>query len=113
MKKISIEQHIEATMNSLDGAGRATPAPFLLTRINAGLLKNDADQNFWSRAFGLISKPQIAFAGILLVAMINIAIIAISNTKKGKSVAEQTVTDNRDEFALNVTSIYDVENQEP
>lgn len=111
MQKPSVEKLVEETINSFDGAKRAAAKPFLLTRVLARMQSTDDTQNFWSRAGSFLSKPGVALAGLLFILLANAAII-MSNTNDANSTA-QGLTSSKDEFAINVISIYDTENQEP
>jgi hypothetical protein len=111
MQKKSIEKLVEETINSFDGAERSGPKPFLFTRIYARM-QNQADpQNIWTRAGSFLSSPRVALAGLLLILTLNATII-IKNTNEENSIVQNT-TVAKDEFAINVISIYDTENQEP
>ncbi len=111
MQKKSIEKLVEATINSFDGAERAAAKPFLLTRIYARM-QNQADtQNIWTSTGSFLSSPRVALAGLLLILALNATII-IRNTNEENSIVQNT-TAVKDEFAINVISIYDTENQEP
>ena len=64
-----IQQEIEQTLQSLDGAKRAEANPFLFTRIKARLNKK---ANGWEEGiFSFVSKPVIAVAILLLVMAVN------------------------------------------
>ena len=52
------DQELEAILNSLDGIQKATPQPFLYTRLMARMQR--ADDNAWSRALQFVSKPAFA-----------------------------------------------------
>ncbi len=103
---------IEAVINSFNGAERATPAPYLLTRINARLAK-EKKYNFWSRISAVISKPLVAGSGIAVFIAVNFWIVATLTNTTSKTVTTQLPTGAKYEFAINVSSIYDIENQEP
>lgn len=111
MQKSSIEKLVDETINSLDGAGRAEAKPFLLTRIYARMQNENDAQSFWSRAGSFLSMPRVALAGLLLIVILNVTIILQRSGDTTNTV--QNTTAAKDEFAINVVSIYDVENQEP
>jgi hypothetical protein len=67
--KEKIQQEIEQTLQSLDGAKRAEANPFLFTRIRARMDKKS--NNGWERAFSFLSKPAIAVAIVVLVMAVN------------------------------------------
>jgi len=112
MQKSSIEKLVEDTINSFDGASKAEAKPFLLTRIYARMQQGQAaSQNVWMRAASFLSTPRVALTGLLLIILLNATII-IKNTS-GSGNAVQNTSTVKDEFAINVISIYDIENQEP
>ena len=111
MQKKSIEKLVEETINSFDGAERAAAKPFLLTRINARMQNQPGTQNIWSWASSFLSNPRVALAGLLLILTLNATII-IKNTNEENNIVQNTAAV-KDEFAINVISIYDTENQEP
>lgn len=63
------EQELETILNSLDGIQKASPQPFLYTRLMARMQR--ADDNAWSRALQLVSKPAFALGLIIVFLMIN------------------------------------------
>ncbi|MEO6584563.1 MAG: hypothetical protein ABIO05_09580, partial [Ferruginibacter sp.] len=77
--KNKIEQQIEETLHSIDGLQRATPSPFLVTRINARMQQSTAEQNsIWYKLGILLSRPSIAFATLLVLLLINTVVINIA-----------------------------------
>ncbi len=111
MHQKPIEQLIAETINSFDGAKRAEVKPFLLTRILARMQADAEADNIWTRAGAFLSRPAVALAGILLIVLVNVAII-VSNSNETNSTVQQ-LSSSKDEFAINVISIYDTENLEP
>ena len=110
MQKHNIEKLVEETINSFDGAKRAESNPFLPTKIFARLRDREDVQNAWSKAGSFLSRPAVALTGLLLIILVNVAII-INNKEDNNTI--QNLTSVKDEFAINVISIYDNENQEP
>jgi hypothetical protein len=111
MQKSSIEKLVDETINSLNGAVRAEAKPFLLTRIYARMQNEAGLQNIWTRAAAFLTTPRVALAGLLLIVILNVTIIMQRSAGPANTV--QNSTSAKDEFAINVVSIYDVENQEP
>ncbi|MEP7164972.1 MAG: hypothetical protein ABI741_09760 [Ferruginibacter sp.] len=111
MEKKSIDKLVEETINSFDGAERASTKPFLLTRIYARMQNQPGTPNIWARAAAFLSMPRVALAGLLLILALNAAII-IKKTNADNITVQNTAVI-KDEFAINVISIYDIENQEP
>jgi hypothetical protein len=76
-------------------------------------MKADDAPNFWSRAGALLSRPKVAGAGLAVFVLMNILVVnSLAKKNTSASVATQ-VSQNKYDFAINVSSIYDIENQEP
>ena len=114
MKKENLDKLVEDTLNSLDGSARATPAPFLLTRIRARMTNQRAPLSLWERAGIFLTKPVAAFGLVALVLVMNFYIIASSFSNNSNGFATQNTLLNTDEYSLNSTSsLYDFENNQP
>jgi hypothetical protein len=99
-----IQQEVDKTLSSLGGANRATPRPFLFTRVMANL-KND-EKNFWSSALAFLSRPTVAFATILLAIFVNAVIYYQSRSESSQSTGEgEQLFAN--EYNLTANTIYD------
>ena len=70
--KKRIQEEVEKTLESLDGIQRAGANPYLFTRIEARLEKEE--KSFWSGALTFISRPSVAVPAIVLTILINTAI---------------------------------------
>ena len=108
--KEKIQQEIEQTLQSLDGAKRAEANPFLFTRIQARMNKKTG--RWEERAFSFISKPAIAFAILLLVMSVNgWALWGGSDSSEGPTADNTNVSELATEYN-NVASVsnYDYEN---
>lgn len=105
--KTDIGSKMEEVLNSLGGIRRATPRPFLYTRIMARISK-DATTTRWEKMASYISKPSYAFATIVLFLLINVAVIFhfSANTKPVARDNTTVVSDN--EYSLSVSSLYDI-----
>lgn len=105
-----INQLTNDALNSMDDAGKASPAPYLLTRINARLGQNK--ESLWTKAVWLIGKPTVAFAGLATIIIVNaLAIFYNSDTSDNlNSFTEQSLQANTDEFSYTVATIYDNDN---
>ncbi len=112
MLNTGIDKIVEETIQSMNGARRAQPRPYLLTRIFARL-EQPAIKNTWTEIGSFLSRPQIAWAIVLILLITNLTIIITSNKLPGSPTAEQSFQDPKDEFATNNASIYDNENFEP
>ena len=104
---------VEETINSMDAAAKAMPAPFLLTRINARMEREKANSSVWEKLSAFIAKPTVAFSVLLLVLAINFFIIRSSvndNSVSGTSDYSKIATD---DYSLSTaTSLFDFENSQ-
>ncbi|MFN0082932.1 MAG: hypothetical protein ACKVOM_10485 [Ferruginibacter sp.] len=107
-----INSRIDITMQSIDGIEKAAPKPFLLTRINAAL-EDTANDTVWSKIAYYFKKPVIAAFAILLLVLINILVIRTSNATPDKDSVSLRTGPQKYDFAINVSVVYDIENQEP
>jgi hypothetical protein len=69
-----INRLVDETMASLDGMGRAVPAPFLYTRL-VGRMDSGRGSALY-RFAAVISRPTVVLAAALLVLLINAFILA-------------------------------------
>jgi hypothetical protein len=106
------DDKIEATLKSIDGIAKASPKPFLLTRINAGL-NNAVEETVWSKIAFYLKKPLVAGCAILLLALVNIIVIKSINKGSEKEIVAKSLTSQKYDFAIHVSVLYDIENQEP
>lgn len=104
-----INKLTDDALNSLDGAGRATPKPYLFTRLNTRM-QNEKD-SAWDRALKFISRPAVALAGLCLVIAVNTFVLT-SNTEKATTVTEEQYA-SIDEYSSPATVLNDIENIEP
>ena len=112
MKKENIEKLVQETLSSLDGATRATPAPFLLTRINARMANRSDAASIWEKASWMLARPTVAFSVLVAVLLMNILIITSASNGAGSNA--QNVQVASDEYSMNTaSSLYDFENAQP
>ena len=107
-RKENINNLVEEALGSVDDATRATPKPYLLTRINARM--NKATESVWEKAGWFIGRPAVAFIGLGLVVLVNVAVVMLNKTADAPTTAEQTVQTQADEFSYTVATIYDIDN---
>ncbi len=105
-------KNIEEILNSLNNINRASPAPFLLTRIQARMNNQSSPANLWSKLAGFISKPSVAMAAIVILLLLNITAITVRKQQGQKSSVTQSFSE-RDEFAITSVNMYDPEIAEP
>ena len=115
MDKNKLEQLIEATINSVDGAERATPAPFLLTRINARMLAAKEESNsIWERASSFLSRPGFALATLAFIIVLNILLYSFKDGSGNFNNALQNLQASADENPMgNASALFDLENFQP
>jgi hypothetical protein len=106
-KKNHIQQEIEKTLQSLDGAERAEANPFLFTRIRARMQR----QRGWERITSFMMRPVIAFSVLFLIISVNAFVLFRSenNTAGAESI---TAADLTDEYSIASVNDYDYENTE-
>ena len=102
-----MQQEIDRTLQSLEGAKRAEANPFLFTRIQARMKKT----NGWDRTFSFISRPAIAVAILLLVMAVNGWAFLGSGSTENLSADNNNVSELANEYNV-VASVdnYDYEN---
>lgn len=110
-KKEQINKLIDEAISSVDNVKRASPMPFLLTRINAKL--NKANENMWEKAGWFIGRPSFAVPGLAMLLLINVMVVVSNKTDPFTVATEQSALAQPDEFSFPVATIYDIENTEP
>ena len=110
-KREHIDKLIEDALNSVDDSVRATPKPYLLTRINARL--NKANESVWEKAGWYIGRPAVAFTGLCMLILINVMVVIFNGQSTPVAATEQTAQSQADEFSYTVATIYDTENTQP
>ena len=75
MSKKQIEEHVEATMNSLEGLQSAIANPFLVTRIEQRLANKYSVETYGKKMFGL------AIAILLFIVLNVFSYEKIANSK--------------------------------
>jgi hypothetical protein len=108
-KKLHIDKLVEEAMDSIDDIRRASPPPFLLTRVNARL--NKAGEARWEKLVRLIGRPAFAIPALATLMLINVTVVVLNRPAQVK--ADQLSFNTADEFSTSVASIYDIENAEP
>jgi hypothetical protein len=106
-KQEHIDKMTNEALNSVDGANRAAPRPYLFTRLTARMQK--PAESAWENAGRFIARPAVVIAGLCMVIAVNALVIVFNNsTSSGNIVAEQQATP--DEFSNTVAAVYDIEN---
>jgi len=107
-KKPDIRKNMEEVMNSLDRIRRASPQPFLYTRIMARLAESKSESGL-ERFILIISKPSFTIAAITLFLLINLAVVfhfSSNSTTPSHDDSASVISDN--EYRLSVSSLYDI-----
>lgn len=104
-----IKNLIEASINSTDGLNRATPKPFLITRINAKLI-TVADNN-WEKIAAYIKKPVVFIPAFCLFILVNCWVIFNNNTEPAFVLTQQGSAIQEDDFSNTIATFYDIDNQ--
>ena len=111
MNKNELEEMVEKTLNSMEGAQRASPAPFLLTRINARM--NREQLSGWERISSFLSRPGIAIAAIAFLIIINLLIYTNTNSFNNLNNMQNMQASTDDYSINNPSAIFDLENIQP
>jgi hypothetical protein len=109
--KEQINKLVDEALSSLDGAERATPKPYLFTRLNARM--QNEPENSWDTVLKFISRPVIALAGLCLVITINAAVVSSNYSAQTTTTVADEQYASADEYTTSVAVLSDVENIEP
>ena len=100
---------VNETMDAMDGAERATPAPYLLTRLHAALKREEV--SYWERISLFICRPGVAVTAVLLVIILNLFMYTYSGSTQ---VSRQTLSTASDDYSMvNPAALFDIENTQP
>jgi len=109
-KKLDVETRVNATLNSLDAVQRATPGPFFFTRVQARL--NREDRNSWEQISSFIGRPQIAFAGLCIVIVLNLWTILRQENLNNTARLDQSEQTSTEDYSVAANSFIYEENTE-
>ena len=110
MKDEFINKKIEETMRSMDNMERATPRPFLFTRLEARM---EGEKNMWNKVSSFVARPMVAFACICFVLILNAMIIFLSGTSGNSLTQQGSELATADEYSQVSYNLYDFENSKP
>lgn len=110
MDKNNIQKLVNQAMESMDGAQKASPAPYLLTRINARMQNADRAVGFWEKLLMAFTKPAIAFPALAIVFALNFWLITKSGSDTKALTNEYKLVTNDDYSLSTATSLFDFEN---
>ncbi len=104
-----IEQRVDDSLNSLDGIQRATPQPWLFTRVKGRLLRSE-EKTAWESIGSFLSKPAVAIAGLLLIMGLN-GVLLFNQESGASTIASQNeLLSNDSESLIASSSSFDYEN---
>lgn len=110
MDKNKLDKLVQDTINSMDNAERAQPAPFLLTRIRARMEREEV-AGVWEKVSAFLAKPLVAFPALAIVLALNFWIIRSSVNNNSSSSASDYSKVTTDDYSLSTaTSLFDLEN---
>ena len=108
-----IGKRVEETLNSLDGIKRATPQPWLFSRIKARLSREEAEERtVWGTMGSFLSRPAVAIAGLCLILLFNGALLLNQpgeSSSAGIAVQNEQVPSDSESFIASSSS-FDFEN---
>jgi hypothetical protein len=110
--KQQLEQQVEEALHALDGAEKAIPKPFLLTRIHARV--HAKQETIWDKCLYFISRPAIAIIVVGIVIALNVLVVA-NGTKTEDAFTDEVQNGfaaDDEEVAANTLILYN-ENIEP
>lgn len=102
--KRHIREEVDKILDSLEDIQRASANPFLFTRIQARLEKEE--KNFWSQAFAFISRPAVAFFGVAIAILINAFVLFESRSEPLKNTQDEEQVF-ASEYNLSTNTIYE------
>lgn len=111
-KKQNISQEVESTLSSLDGIQRAEPGDFFFTRLQARM-QNTRVVDAWERFIGIVTRPSIAIAGVLLILAVNGIMFVQLKPKPERTEQAMMQQELEDELQLGInTTFYDFDKPE-
>lgn len=105
----SIEKKIQNILNSLDNIQRASPKPFLYTRISMRL--NYKKPGVWDQIVNRATNPRMAYSLILVTIVVNLVLVTLldnGNVEKTNYSTSKFST----EYDIAISGFYDVENND-
>jgi hypothetical protein len=110
--KSDIEKKVEDTLSSLDDIQRATPQPWLFSRVKAKLLRETEDEKtIWGVLSSFLSKPAVAIAALFLILFFNGVFLYNQYQGSASSVAiSDELQPNDSESLIASSSSFDYEN---
>lgn len=109
--KSDIEKRAEEALNSLDGIQRATPQPWLFSRVKAKLLREaEEEKTIWGVLGSYLSKPVVAIAGLFLILFFNVVFLYNQDSGIPSVAITDELQPNDSESLIASSSSFDYEN---
>jgi len=104
-----LEKRLEQALSSLDGIQRATPQPWLFSRVK-GRLSRSEEKTIWEAIGTFLSKPAVAIAGLFLIMALNG--VLVFNQESGPSIVtnQSELVPSDSESLIASSSSFDFEN---
>lgn len=103
-----IHKKIDEVMHSLDNINRASPRPFLFTRVEARMQN---EKNIWVKLSSFVARPVIAFTCICFVLIINTMAIFLLNNSGNSLTQQGNELATVDEYSQVSSTLYEFENK--
>ncbi|MGH2649392.1 MAG: hypothetical protein ACRDE8_17560 [Ginsengibacter sp.] len=110
MKDEKVHKKIDEVMHSIDNIRKASPRPFLFTRLEARMQK---EKNIWANMASFVARPVIAFACICIIIVVNAVVIFSADSSKNSLAQQNSEFATVDEYSQVTTTLYDFENTKP
>lgn len=110
MENEHIHKKIDEVLQSLDKINRASPRPFLFTRLDARMMHQ---KNIWENLSSFVARPVVAFACICFVLIINTTAIFMSDNTNNSQPQQGNELATADEYSQVSSTLYEFENPKP
>ena len=105
-----IHKKVDAAMHSLDNINRASPRPYLFTRLEARMQN---EKNIWARLSSFVARPVVAFACICFILILNAMVIFFSDNDVSTLAQQVNELTTADEYSQVGSALYEFENAKP
>jgi hypothetical protein len=104
-----LEKRLEQALSSLDGLQRATPQPWLFSRVKGKLLKSE-EKTKWEAIGTFLSKPAVAIAGLILIMALNGVLVFNQESDPSVVTSQTELVPTDSESLIASSSSFDFEN---
>jgi len=105
-----LNKKVDDIMQSIDGIKRASPRPFLFTRLEARM---ENEKNIWATLSSFVAKPVVALICICFIVIINAMVIFMANSPSDSLTQQGNELAAADEYSQVSTAFYEFENPKP